>query len=334
MNHFKLYLFFTLLFAFTVNLNAQTHLSSQSFNGINYYNPANVGFSVNNTFQTFYRSQFEGVGNPYRTIGIGLDLGLFKSSRNSNNNHFGMGLQAVSEQLMGGLLQTNFITLSLANRIYLNENKSSYLAVGISATVITRTIDAEKLTFADQYNSGRLMNTSSLEILKNIPSRISNNGGIMFTNNTENAFFQSGASVYYINSSSDKQVVNNFQQTYQYIGMINYERTLWGEHTILGYADYQKRSDNEFIYVGAAYGIPFNVNNTGLNRMYFGCFYRIDDAVVPYFGLINNRYKIGLTYDIYQKSMSLSALNPQTFEFTLSSYIGRRKTELFKSLFN
>lgn len=334
MQYKKIILYCCFCLGFSMQLMAQTHYSSQSFTGMNFFNPAYVGFGVNNKFQSFYRSQFEGVGDPYRTIGVGLDLGLFKTNKNLNKNIFGMGLQVVSEQVMGGLLQTNFVTLSLANRVFLNEKKSTFLALGISATLISRTIDASRLTFGDQYNSGRLFNASSLENIKSIPIKTSNNGGLMFTSLSEQSYFQMGASIFYINANSDQQVIEKFDQSYQYIGSLSYERALWNNNTILVYADYQKKSEYEFLYTGAAIGLPFYNQISGLNRLYFGGFLRSKDAIIPYFGLLTNRYKLGLTYDIYQKNRSLSNLRPQTFEFSFSTYLGRRRPEWFKSVFD
>lgn len=323
-----------MLICFSINSDAQTHYSSQSFNGINFFNPAYVGFSQDNKFQSFYRSQFEGVGNPYRTIGVGLDLGLLKTKRNFSNNIFGMGLQAVSEQVMSGILQTNYVTLNLANRIFLNDNKSSFLSLGISATMISRTIDLQRLTFSDQYNSGRLFNSASIENIKSIPVKISNNGGLLYTSKTESSFLQIGGSFFYINSSSDNQVVENLNQTYQYIGMLSFEKALWDNNTVLLFADYQNRMQNEYYFGGIALGLPFNNSKIGLNRLYFGCFYRNKDAIIPYFGIMNDKFKFGLSYDIYQENMSLSNLNPQTLEFTFSTYFNRRRSDLFKSLFD
>jgi hypothetical protein len=142
-----------------------------------------------------------------------------------------------------------------------------------------------------------------------------------------------GASLFYINSSTDNQVIENINQTYQYIGMFSYEKVLWNDNTLLLYADYQKRSENEFYYGGMAVGLPFNSRQGGLNRLYLGCFYRANDAIIPYFGLMNSKFKLGLSYDIYQKKMALSNLNPQTLEFTFSTNLNRKYTEVFRSLF-
>lgn len=330
---FKILILFILLVA-TVQVFAQTPYSSQNFTATSFFNPASVGFGVNNKFQTFYRNQFSGVGNPYRTIGIGLDMGLFKNENNEGNNNFGMGIQAVSEQVMDGVLQTNVITLSLADRIFLNELKTSYLALGISATVITRSVDAERLSFGDQYNSGRLFNSTSLEVINSFPAKYSTNAGLMYTYLSEKLFLQIGGSIFFINRSSNAQIFEKLAQTYQSLGLINFEKQIGEDKTILFHADYQKRIESEYYYTGGALGLPLYNSKGKMNRLYVGCFYRSKDAVIPYVGLLYNKYKFGLSYDVYQSAMPMSSLHPQTFEFTLSTYLGRRTTENLISLFN
>ena len=327
-------LLFLILLIFSVKLFAQTPYSSQNFTSTNFFNPASVGFGLNNKFQTFFRNQFSGVGNPYKTIGIGLDIGLFKTQNNEGNNNFGLGIQAVSEQVMDGILQTNAITLSLADRIFLNERKTSYLALGISATLITRTVDVERLSFGDQYNSGRLFNSSSLEVINSFPSKYSTNAGIMYTYLSENSFLQIGGSIFFINRTSNAQVFEKLEQTYQSLGLINLEKRIGEDKTILFHADYQKRIESEYYYTGAALGLPMYNAKGRMNRLYVGCFYRSQDAVIPYVGLLYNKYKFGLSYDIYQSNIPMSSLHPQTFEFTLSTYLGRRITDNLISLFD
>jgi hypothetical protein len=86
--------------------------------------------------------------------------------------------------------------------------------------------------------------------------------------------------------------------------------------------------------VGAALGLPIQTYNDNNNRFYVGCFYRTKDALVPYVGMLYNKYKVGLTYDIYNNDMTSANLRPQTFEFTLSTYFGKRRNEGMRSLFD
>jgi hypothetical protein len=77
-----------------------------------------------------------------------------------------------------------------------------------------------------------------------------------------------------------------------------------------------------------------NSRGENFDRFYIGCFYRTKDATIPYVGLMYNKYKFGLSYDIYQSNMTMSTLRPQTFEFTISTNISNRVSDKLVSLFN
>ena len=322
------------LFTFAQEAYAQTPYSSQNFNLNNFFNPATSGFGINNKVQTIFRTQYEGVGSAYRTIGLAADVALLRKNSYDKNNLFGMGVQAVSEQVLDGVLQTNAITLSFANRLFFNESKTSSIALGISSTLITRTIDASKLTFGDQFNSGRLFNASSLEVINSIPSKFSSNVGLLYTLSNEQTFFQFGGSLFYINRSSTEQALEKFEQSYQTIGQINFEKRVWENNTIAFHADYQNRVESEFVYTGAVFSIPMNSKGENNDRFYIGCFYRTKDAIIPYVGLMYKKYKFGLSYDVYQSKMSLSSLRPQTIEFTISTNISHRVSDKLVGMFN
>ena len=327
----KIYYFFFIFYFFNNHwAYAQIPYNSQGFMSTQYFNPASVGFGMNHRFQSFFRTQFAGVGDPYNTAGVALDFGLFKTEENPNNN-FGFGIQGISERVLNGILQTNSITNSLAYRIFFNEKQSSYFALGIGYSVVTRTIDASLLSFGDQYYSGRLFVPSSLEAISKYPTRYTTNAGFLFGYQSEKSFFQLGGSEFLLNRTSNTILIGNETQNFQLSALLNWEYQLEDNRTILFHADYENRLEREYFYAGAAMGIPLN---NEMNRAYFGCFYRNKDALIPYVGLMYNRYKLGLTYDIYNNSLTASNLRPKTIEFTLCTILGRRHSENLKSLFD
>lgn len=249
----------------------------------------------------------------------------------SPNNSFGYGIQAVSEKVLNGILQTNSISNSLAYRIFFNKKQTSYFALGIGYSVLTRTLDASLLSFGDQYYSGRLFIPSSLEAISKYPTKYTTNAGFIYGFQSEKSFFQIGASEFLVNRTINTIISNEPNQNYQFSALLNLEYQLEDDKTILFHADYQNRLEKEFFYAGAALGVPLS---NEMNRAYFGCFYRNKDAVIPYVGLMYNKYKIGLTYDIYSNSLTSSNLRPQTIEFSLSTTLGRKYSENLKSLFD
>lgn len=320
-------------------VQAQTPFISQNFNNTQFFNPASVGFGSYNRFSTIYRSQFTNIGRPYKTIGLNLDFGFLKND-GADMNNLGFGIQGLSEQILDGILQTNSLTATIADRVFFDDLRTTYLALGIGTTFVNRTIDYSSLIFGDQFVSGRLLNGSSLEVLNNNFSKNTLNVGFLFSRNNYTSFFQLGASSYFINRSSgyntnkDSVRISPLNEFSQVLGQLNYEQIFAGNKTLMIHANYQNRYEDEFVYAGAAIGIPFNETYESTNRIYVGCFYRTKDAVVPYFGLLFNKYKFGLTYDIYNNDMTTANLKPQTFEFTLSTYFGKRRNEGMRSLFD
>ena len=325
-----IYILFIFFNSYSKVGHTQTPYNSQGFMSTQYFNPAAVGFGINNRFQSFFRTQYAGVGEPFYTAGAAVDFGFFKIDE-SPNNSFGYGIQAVSEKVLNGILQTNSISNSLAYRIFFNKKQTSYFALGIGYSVLTRTLDASLLSFGDQYYSGRLFNPSSLEAISKYPTKYTTNAGFMYGYQSEKSFFQIGASEFLVNRTINTIINNQPNQNYQFSALLNVEYQLEDKKTILLHADYQNRLEKEYFYAGAAVGVPLNKE---MNRAYFGCFYRNKDAIIPYVGLMYNKYKIGLTYDIYSNSLTSSNLRPQTIEFSLSTSLGRRYSENLKSLFD
>lgn len=314
---------------------AQTPFISQNFTASSYFNPASVGFGSYNRFQSFYRSQFSGVGKPYKTIGLAADFGFLRNDKTEPNN-FGFGVQGISEQVLDGVLQTNYITATIADRIFFDDFNNHYLAIGLGSSLITRTVDYQNLVFGDQFYAGRLLSPTSMEVLNSYQTKSTINVGAIYSFNSDRTFFQIGASSYFINrvsglTSDSLKPANQFNQI---LGQFNYEQVFSEDKTLMVHANYQNRYEDVFYYVGAAIGIPFNYSYDEVNRFYMGCFYRSKDAVVPYVGLMFNKYKLGITYDIYNNDLTAANLKPQTFEFSLTSYFGKRRSHGLRSLFD
>jgi type IX secretion system PorP/SprF family membrane protein len=318
-----------------IKVQAQTPFISQNFNNTQFFNPASVGFGSYNRFSSIYRSQFSNVGRPYKTIGLNVDFGFLKNS-GADMNNLGFGIQGVSEQVLDGILQTNSITATIADRIFFDDFGMNYLAIGVGTTYVNRTINYAYLNFGDQFIQGKLINTSSLDIINKDQSKNTLNVGFLFSHNTDNAFFQIGASAYLLNRAQNQQTYKDTVEVdfSQLLGQFNFEHIISGNKTLMVHANYQNRYEKQYYYAGAAIGVPFSETYESTNRMYVGCFYRSKDAIVPYIGLLFNKYKFGLTYDIYNNDMTEASLKPQTFEFTLSTYFGKRRNEGMRSLFD
>jgi hypothetical protein len=55
--------------------------------------------------------------------------------------------------------------------------------------------------------------------------------------------------------------------------------------------------------IGGAYGINLNAEDDNPTTIYFGSWYRFDDAIIPYIGLEFGNFQFGATYDINISSL-------------------------------
>mgnify|MGYP000114611598 CR=1 FL=1 len=71
------------------------------------------------------------------------------------------------------------------------------------------------------------------------------------------------------------------------------------------------------------------------NKLYAGCLYRLNEAIIPTVAYIRNRYTYGFSYDVYASNLTASNMKMSSFEFTLSRKFGeKRKENRYHTLFD
>ena len=99
-------------------LKAQDFVLSQPFTAAQYLSPASVGNGVyGQRIQSNFKTQSIGGSNYARNLVVGWDR---KYNRNAAEqaNYLGIGAQIISEQLLNGLINTNYITLNTAYHLF------------------------------------------------------------------------------------------------------------------------------------------------------------------------------------------------------------------------
>ena len=283
----------------------------------------------------YYRSQFVGFGDPFMNFGLSFDYALKKKDPELPNN-IGIGGFIESENMLSGALQKNTISLNIADRIFLDPSNERYISLGLGTTCATRYLDVTKLTFSDQYNSGRLFLNSTLETFQKYPSFFSSNAGLSYVVNDINSFFQMGYGLHYINRLPS-ETINSLELTNAFLfnAMINYEVQTPSLTSIFLHSGYEKRLEKNYIDAGIAVGLPlFYSINAPDNKIYFGVNYRIKDATVPYIQLNYNQYKFGVSYDFYQNDLTLANISSKTFEISITKSIRKRFGRNYQGLLN
>jgi hypothetical protein len=61
---------------------------------------------------------------------------------------------------------------------------------------------------------------------------------------------------------------------------------------------------------------------------------RLGDAIIPAISLMMDKYTFGISYDIYSNALTKANLRMNGFELSLSTSLGKKKTNLFRTLLN
>jgi type IX secretion system PorP/SprF family membrane protein len=124
------------------------HFSQVNFSPLT-LNPALAG--ANYDFQTYlnYRTQWNSVASPFKTVAASVDARL-NSNKRSKKAHFAMGLNFFNDQSGETRISTNNLNLTFATHVLISENHT--IGAGIYAGWLQRSILPYTGKWDSQYN--------------------------------------------------------------------------------------------------------------------------------------------------------------------------------------
>lgn len=329
---------FLLVSSVYLNVNAQELFLSQAYGSAQFLSPASVGNGgFDGRIQTNYRSQMLQGNSLYRTIVAGWDSRI-KNKNREDFNYLGLGGQIISDQVMNGVLQTNYATVNAAYHMFFDENLKNNFSLGLGLTFAQSNLQLDKLKFYDQFSQGVFLeNTGSISLqnLNNSASNFSVNSGLLYTQQNESLFLQFSANAFFM-AKPDLTIISKSEATkIKSMVFFNLEKEV-NDHqkTFMLHASYFNRNQVDQLLVGAAIGLPFGSDYEKVNRIYAGLFYRVGDAVIPQFSILLNQYRLGVSYDIYNRGLTGAVLNPNSFELSFSTSFGKRNTAVLRTIFD
>lgn len=332
----------TILFCFTfisACIHAQDPVLSQAYTSLQFLSPASVGSGMyEHRIQANLRSQLMNGNSMYKTNVFGWDTRIKNKSLEASNNYLAMGLQLMSDQLGGGLLNTTYLTLNTAYHMSLDVDNKSNLSVGLGGTLAQTFINKDKLRFGDQFDGMGNFNGAIISAdytnLRPSPLRFAGNVGMLYVYHSEESFFQFSANAFYYGRPDNTYTGIN-QADGVRIGLFtNIEKYLTEDYTFVIHASFNNRNQMQQTLVGATVGIPFLYKYETVNRIYVGCFTRMYDAIIPTISLMMDKYTFGISYDIYSNDLTRSNLKLNGFELSLSTSLGKKRLNLFRTLLN
>ncbi len=334
----KKFLILLLFIVFAVNTNAQQGIVlSQSYISSQYLSPATVGNgNYEQRIQTNLKSQFLDGNNLYRTLISGWDS-RFKNADPEQKNYFGVGAQVISDQAMAGVINSNYITLDFAYHLFLDANLKNELSLGLGVTYGQTYLDKSKLFFGEGFNidgSYTAGNYDYLNSIKSFPQNFYYNTGILFTRHTENNFIQGGLTVSFLSKPKTLILSVDTASGMKSSAFFNYEKVLENGSSLMTHLSFSNKNGLNQAVVGGLYSFPFKDKTGKVNRIYIGCFDRLEDAIIPSFSIMMDKYTLGLSYDIYNNDLSGAKLKQNGFEIALSVSLGKKRNEWMRTIFD
>ena len=321
-NHVKnILLTLVLTWLSNVSLLAQDPVFSQFYSSPLSVNPALAGNGdahwriVGN-----HRSQWIGEGlEPLTTTSISFDGKLFRQ-RDKEVNYIGGGLLFLQDKGLSGAYKSNSFHFIVSSHVSLDEEDNNGLSLGIGGSYSNTLIDFSQLSFGQQLGSSgfnRSLPTNEA-YLSNVKPYYSMFAGITYTYANENSSFDIGVSGYRF-IKTNRSALNDPNQTDppRYNIHADYQTFLSDKVVFNTNAICVLESNLQSYTAGVNFGRILGDLDASPTVLNAGLWYRNNEAVIPYLGLVYRNMQVGLTYDIPVSSSNNSLSTLKTYEFSL-----------------
>lgn len=266
-----------------------------------------------------FRNQWPTINNAYTTFTGSIDAGILKN-RIPEFDQFGVGVLGFSDKSGNGVLQNNSFALSTSYHKALDENGYSQLGLGFQGAFVTKNLDITKVKFLDQLRSDGFTGVTQ-EIFSQPNLNVSYfdlNVGILYNGTTDGSNnYYIGASMYHL--TRPKETFNG--GTYVLDPRLTVQaggRLPLAEFNSVHFSAIHSRQANAVnTVIGGAYMMNVNGDLQSPTNLYFGSWFRLGDAVIPYIGLEFGSFHIGATYDVNMSSLKPGSNMRGGAEFSL-----------------
>ena len=302
------------LFVFyAVCASAQDMQFTQFYASSLYLNPAFSGANVCSRVLLTYRNQWPGVSKTYRSY-------VFSADHYFNEQNIGAGLFIANDVAGTGNLKTTIINVPIAYEAKLT--KKLYVRFGAQAGMIIKSIDFNNLIFGDQIARGG--DVPTIETPTQTKTFFDAGAGVLFYSKK----YWGGFSAHHINRPNQSILIESD-------GLLPVKIGIHGGAKYL--VNSEEKEDNQQIFVSPALnyrhqnkfdqldvGFYWSRSILNLGLWYrgiplfksYGPGYANNDAIAFIFGIKNERFNFGYSYDV--TISHLSGLTHGAHEVTVS----------------
>jgi len=314
-------------------LSGQDYHFSQYFNTPLLLNPALTGFfNGDQRAGIYYRNQWKRIMNPYVTYGFGGDARLLSNSRQTG--YLSGGLSVMKDQAGESDFALTQVLFSVA--YHQKISLGSVLTGGIQGGFGQRTINKENLIWGNQYDP----NIDNFDLDKDPREPLINerfnqsdlSGGILYSFISEDSKMSSndgfrmniGASFYHFHKPKNSFTGEDFKMCSKFV--VHGNSLIGIGQTNIAISPgflYMVQGSSSQLLVGGLYRYMFReqskyTRNIKESAMSLGCYYRMNDAVIPYVGIEFANFMLGVSYDTNISGLRRATKQVGGIEFNLS----------------
>jgi type IX secretion system PorP/SprF family membrane protein len=321
----KVLLSFIFLLAI-IKASAQDPAFSQFFASPLTLNPALTG-KFNGVVRVAgnYRDQWPAINNAFITSTISVDMPILRSKL-PDNDTWGVGVMAMTDRTANGILTSNYISLSTAYHLSLDEDGYHQIGLGFQGTYATKMLDGTKLNFEDQLDQQGGWTIPSEETIAGHQVNVNYfdmNAGLLYNGSTTGANnFYFGTSLYHINSPKQSFLGDATYTLHPRVTIHGgLSQPIAGTTSYLHFSGlYSRQANATDVVLGGAWSVNVNNDNDNPTNFYIGSWVRFSnliDAWIPYVGLDFGSFTLGLTYDVNVSSLKSASESQGGIELSL-----------------
>ncbi len=284
-------------------------------------NPALAGiFAGDIRVTSAFRSQWQSVTTPYRTLGLGME---YKKPIGRSNDFITLGMQLTNDIAGDSRLRRTQVFPVLNYHKSLSGEKDTYLSAGLMGGPVIQSFDPSKLSFDDQFVNGAYSPANpTKQIFTNTSFTYWDAAvGLNFSSTAgESTRYYVGLGLFHFTKPKVA-----FQKQYdivlnpKWVVNAGLSAPVGDANKLIVYADYFMQGGARQIQGGLLLSRDLVAYDENLKTtISAGAFYRWNDALVPVIKLDYNQFGIGITYDVNVSKLKAASQYRGAYEITLS----------------
>jgi type IX secretion system PorP/SprF family membrane protein len=301
-----------------LSASAQDVHFSQFFEAPLYRNPALAGI-VNGDVrvQTVYRSQWNSVGNAYKTGSVNAEYKL-----PLNDDYLTLGMQVLYDKSGSIDLSTTQVFPAVNYHKSLSQDRSMFLSLGFMGGLVQRSIDRGKITTTTTYQGGGDGEAALLPQYKYFDGSAGLSFNTQLGNNIDNNLVI-GVAYHHLNHPK-ASFYNNESVIVKpkWVVSADMKMSVNESSFVTVYNDYVRQGSYTEMISGMLYGLKIGAYSDEPDYiLQAGAFMRWKDAVIPTIQLDYHPFSFSLSYDVNISQLSQTTHGRGGFELSLK-YIG------------